>query len=99
MDAGASSRRAKRPATSPPDQGDESIRERAAQAEIVVASHELLVVNVVAFRNRRRKHLTPYFAGMKMTNISPSTINAHVAKRLKDTPTPANATVTANSDG
>lgn len=29
-------------------------------------SHELLVVNVVAFRNRRRKHLTPYVAGMKM---------------------------------
>jgi hypothetical protein len=62
MDAGASSRRAKRPDTSPPDQGGESIRERAAQAEIVVASHELLVVNVVAFRNRRRKHLTPRFA-------------------------------------
>jgi len=30
---------------------------------------------------------------MKMANISPSTINAYVAKRLKDTPTPANATV------
>ena len=44
----------------------------------------MLVVNVVAFRNRRRKHLTPYFAGMKMANISPSTINAYVAKRLKD---------------
>jgi hypothetical protein len=49
MDAGASSRRAKRPATSPPDQGDESIRERAAQAEMVVASHELLVVNASPF--------------------------------------------------
>jgi hypothetical protein len=31
--------------------------------------------------------------GHEMANISPSTITAYVAKRLKDTPMPANATV------
>ena len=42
---------------------------------------------------RIKKHLTPFFAGAKMTNISVATVNAYVAKRLKDTPTPTNATI------
>jgi integrase len=42
---------------------------------------------------RIKKHLTPFFKDKKMTDIGVSVINAYVAKRRKDHPTPANATI------
>jgi integrase len=59
----------------------------------LLAFHKVNGRDTEKLEARIKKHLTPYFAGVKMANISPATINGYVAKRLKDTSTPANATV------
>jgi integrase len=59
----------------------------------LIAYHTANGRDTTKLEARIKKHLTPFFSGRKMTDITVSVINAYIARRLKDTPTPANATI------
>jgi integrase len=59
----------------------------------LIAYHAANGRDTTKLEARIKKHLTPFFTGKKLVDISVAVINAYVAKRLKDEPKPANATI------